>query len=84
MHKESCIKIKTRKNKLRLRKELNILISMHSFYKWYILFNLYFGTWLYITLGHSVRTVNPSSCHLWNVDTVAVDNSYGKTFWSTY
>jgi len=24
-------------------------------------------TWLYITLGHSVRTVDPNSCHLWNV-----------------
>jgi len=22
---------------------------------------------MYITLGHSVRTVDPSSCHLWNV-----------------
>jgi len=27
MHKESYIKTKTRKNKLRLRKELNILIK---------------------------------------------------------
>jgi len=30
-------------------------------------FNSYFRIWLYITLGHSVRTIDPSGCHLWNV-----------------
>jgi len=32
----------------------------------YMPFNSYFRTWL-SSLGHSVRTVDPSSCHLWNV-----------------
>jgi len=38
---------------------------MHSFYK--MPFNSYFRTRLYITLGHSERTIDPSSCHLWNI-----------------
>jgi len=33
------------------------------FHKWS--FNSYFRTWLYITFDHSMRTVDPSSCHLW-------------------
>jgi len=39
---------------------------MHSFYKWCMPFNSYFGTWLYITLGHSVHAVDSSSFYLWN------------------
>jgi len=33
---------------------------MHAI-KLYMPFNSYFRTWLYITLGYSVRTVDPSS-----------------------
>jgi len=36
MRKESCIKIKTRKNKPRIKKELNILIKHVSIKKNYI------------------------------------------------
>jgi len=65
MHKESGIKIKTRKNKPRLRKELNIL-SMRSFYK--MICHLIHILELYLTvhrvLEYLIRTVEPSSYHL--------------------